>query len=206
MLNLTQFLKQEISRSDYLTAGFSPRSSRWAILLLRFNNEQNLSASAPSLNFYERLFTGKDAGTLNIPAYFSDISHGQLDLSASKVFDWMTIDANRSDYVGNIPDKDVPEKKFNRNGLIALGYQTALDYKVSLSQFDGIVYSFAGLIDLFGILGGMAVVCDTGSLWPSLLGQEMSHGYGLDHSRADGSQTDYMDIWDIMSTNVGGTL
>jgi hypothetical protein len=34
----------------------------------------------------------------------------------------------------------------------------------------------------------------------------MSHGYGLDHSRADGSLTDYLDIWDIMSTNVGGTF
>jgi hypothetical protein len=34
----------------------------------------------------------------------------------------------------------------------------------------------------------------------------MSHGYGLDHSRADGSQADYLDIWDVMSTNVGGTF
>jgi hypothetical protein len=66
------------------------------------------------------------------------------------------------------------------------------------------VYSFSGAIDLFGVTGGMAAVCDTLSLWPSLLGQEMGHGYGLDHSRADGSQAGYMDIRDIMSTNVGG--
>jgi hypothetical protein len=206
MTNLTQILQQEISLAGVLTAGLLSRPSKWAILLLRFNNEENLSASAPSLDFYERLFTGKGAGTLNVPAFFSDVSHGQLDLSASKVFDWVTINANRSDYVGNIADKDVPRGKFNRNGLMALGHQTALESKIPLSDYEGIVYSFAGLIDLFGVLGGMAAVCDTGSLWPSLLGQEMSHGYGLDHSRADGSQGDYMDIWDIMSTNVGGTF
>jgi len=206
MLNLAQILQQEISLRDVFTKGTTSRSSKWAILLLRFNNEQNLSGSAPPLDFYERLFTGKGAGTLNVPAFFSDMSHGQLDLSESKVFDWMTINANRSDYAGNVLDKDVPKGKFNRNGLMALGYQTALANKVALNDYQGIVYSFAGLIDLFGVLGGMAAVCDTGSLWPSLLGQEMSHGYGLDHSRADGSQADYLDIWDIMSTNVGGTF
>ena len=64
--------------------------------------------------------------------------------------------------------------------------------------------------DLFG--GGDGVVCDDGrwpddssgpgmsSLSPSLLGQEMGHAYGLDHSRAYGSTADYMDQWDVMST------
>ena len=54
--------------------------------------------------------------------------------------------------------------------------------------------------DLFGTLGGKAVVCDNNSMTPSLLGQEMGHGYGLDHSRADGSAADYQDRWDVMST------
>jgi hypothetical protein len=204
MLNLTHIIKQQTSLANVLTAALFSRPSKWAILLLRFNNEEDLSASAPSLDFYERLFTGKGAGTLNVPAFFSDASHGQLDLSASKVFDWITIDAKRSDYVGN--SADVPKGKFDRGGLIALGNKTALANNINLSDYDGIVYSFAGRIDLFGVRGGMAAVCDTASLWPSLLGQEMSHGYGLDHSRADGSQAEYMDIWDIMSTNVGGTF
>jgi hypothetical protein len=214
MLNLTQLLQQEISLAGVLTAALPSRPSKWAILLLRFNNEENLSATAPSLDFYERLFTGKGAGTLNVPAFFSDVSHGQLDLSASKVFgprpggaeNWMTINANRSDYAGNIDDTAVPKGKFNRNGLMALGHQTALDNKIPLGDYDGIVYSFCGIMDLFGSLGGMAAVCDTGSLWPALLGQEMGHGYGLNHSHADGSQAEYGDIWDIMSTNVQGVF
>src|SRR5215471_13264632 len=207
MHNLTQLLQTEInSLTGLLTTGLPSRPSKWAILLLRFNNEQSLSDAAPPFSFYEKLFTGKGAGTLNVPAFFADVSHGQLDLSGSQVFDWMTINANRSDYVGNILNKDVPAGKFNRNGLMVLGNRTALVNGVPLGAYDGIVYSFAGTIDLFGVTGGMAAVCDTASLWPSLLGQEMGHGYGLDHSRADGSQAEYMDIWDIMSTNVGGTF
>lgn len=209
MIDFSRLLRDGISLADLFSVKqlvTSARPSKWAILLLRFNNEKKLSDAAPSLDFYERLFTGKGAGTLNVPAFFFDVSHGQLDLSASKVFDWMTIDAKRNDFAGNIEDKDVPEGKFNRNGLMALAHQTALDNGVPLGDYDGVVYSFAGLIDLFGVTGGMTAVCDTGSLWPSLLGQEMGHGYGLDHSRADGSQAEYMDIWDIMSTNVGGTF
>ncbi len=52
--------------------------------------------------------------------------------------------------------------------------------------------------DLFG--GGAGVVCDTNVLHGSILGQEMGHGYGLDHSRENGSLADYRDRWDVMST------
>src|SRR3954447_22307497 len=103
MPDINQLLRREISVDNPLFTAqvLTPsRPSNWAILLLRFNNEQNLAVPPP--DFYQRLFTGKGAGTLNVPAFFADASHGQLDLSASQVFNWMTINANRSDYVGNI--------------------------------------------------------------------------------------------------------
>lgn len=53
--------------------------------------------------------------------------------------------------------------------------------------------------DLFG--GGDGVVADKNTLQPSILGQEMGHGYGLDHSRLEGLSDDYRDPWDIMSTS-----
>jgi hypothetical protein len=37
------------------------------------------------------------------------------------------------------------------------------------------------------------------TLFPRGLGQEMGHIYGLEHSRIDGSDVDYLDLWDIMS-------
>ena len=44
------------------------------------------------------------------------------------------------------------------------------------------------------------MVADKNTLQPSILGQEMGHGYGLDHSRLEGLSDDYRDPWDIMST------
>src|SRR5207249_1628669 len=34
----------------------------------------------------------------------------------------------------------------------------------------------------------------------ALWGQEMGHAFGLDHSRQNGSDSDYQDMWDVMST------
>src|SRR5207245_10596279 len=39
-----------------------------------------------------------------------------------------------------------------------------------------------------------------GAVQPARVGQEMGHGYGLVHSRVDGSTADYQDPWDTMST------
>ena len=132
MLNLAQLLQQGILLAEFLNAALPSRPSKWAILLLRFKNEQ-IFPPRPRRSISMSTFTGKGR-TLNVPAFFADVSHGQLDLSASKVFDWMTIDADRSDFAGNILDKDVPKGKFNRNGLMALGDKTALDNNIPLGD------------------------------------------------------------------------
>jgi hypothetical protein len=82
---------------------------------------------------------------------------------------------------------------------VALCEQTARNSGAPIDTFDGRVISMNGSVDLFGYVGGMTAFCDTNSLSPSPLGQEMSHGYGLDHARKNGSTADYQDPWDVMS-------
>jgi hypothetical protein len=93
----------------------------------------------------------------------------------------------------------------NRPNLIKWALQAAADNGDILSSFVSYVVCMNVPTDLFG--GGIGVVCDSNSMVPSLLGQEMGHFYGLDHSRADPLQpcgddsgVDYKDFWDVMST------
>ncbi len=168
--------------------------SPWAILLVRFSDDKGPS---PALKKYQDLFTSKSTD-LNMVEFFSDMSHGRLDVSGSKVFGWYTLAAKRADYVGNVYPQ--PAGKLNRNGLLDLARATAAAAGVALGDYSGVVVSGFQHVDLCGWVGGMAALCDSFSLTPSLLGQEMGHGYGLDHARLDGSADDYRDPWDVMST------
>jgi hypothetical protein len=192
----------DLSRYVDLTQFLDPTTeSRWAVLLCKFADD---SSSTLPLTTYRRLFTGEGTGSMNMVDYFLDMSHGKVDVSRSDVFGWYTLGRNRSDYAGNVATP--PEGKFNRNGLVELCKAAATgapaDMRADLSKYDGVVVSMNGATDLFGYVGGMAAFCDSLSLQPALLGQEMGHGYGLDHSRVDGSEDDYMDPWDVMS-NMG---
>ena len=184
---------------DQLISMQTVQSSPWAILLCKFSDTEE---HGQTRGFYEELFTGAGSGTLNMVDFFRDMSHGMLDLSKSRVFGWYTLSYRHADYIGNSP---AAPGKLDRMGLIAAGRQAASSatdplQKVDFSKFGGVVVVMAGQVDLFGVTGGMAAVCDDLSLQPSLLGQEMGHGYGLDHSRKQGDLDDYQDPWDIMST------
>lgn len=164
-------------------------ASPWAILLCKFSDDD----SEPfARDFYEDLFTRSGAGTQNMVDFFADASHGALDLGGSRVLGWYTLDQKRSDYVGSGANQQ------GRNDLVDWARAKAVAENVDLSAFVGVVVCMNVATDLFG--GGGRVVCDNTNMQPSLLGQEMGHGYGLSHSRIDGSTADYMDPWDIMST------
>ena len=173
--------------------GYQP--SKWAVLCVCFHDDPAL---LPDLEPREWLFTGEGSGTMNMVDYFNDMSHGKLDLSDSEVLGWYRLATVRADYVGNVYPQ--PTGKLNRNGLLQSARDAATAAGVNLARFDGVVVSAFGGTDLCGWVGGMAALCDDNSLQPSLLGQEMGHGYGLDHARLDGSPADYMDPWDVMST------
>ncbi|MFN8222540.1 MAG: hypothetical protein U0R50_04740 [Gaiellales bacterium] len=185
---------------DLVISGLAPFfkrrvSSPWAIVVVTFKDDPKPSSS---LAKYEAVFTSTGEGTLNMVDYFWEMSHGMLDLSGTKVFGPYVLDRPRADYVGNVYPQ--PAGKLNRNGILDLAKATATTAGVDLTQFAGVVVCGTPQLDLCGWVGGGAALCDDLSLQPSLLGQEMGHGYGLDHSRRDGSLDDYQDAWDTMST------
>lgn len=183
----------------------------WAVLRCKFKDND----SEPyDRQHYDDLFTSSGVGKLNLVDFFADMSHGQLDLSGSRVFGWYTLDMNRSAYLaGLVPGLTKEEIDAvitkARNDLITLARQAASADLVKNGPFFSVVVCMNVPTDLFG--GGTGAVCDDGrwpensagpgmsSMSPSLLGQEMGHVYGLAHSRADGSTADYMDPWDVMS-------
>jgi hypothetical protein len=175
--------------------------SRWAILLCKFSADQ--SATLP-VDHYKRLFTGAGADSNNMTNFFSIMSHGQLDLTNSKVFGWLTIGIkDKAEYdsfdAKHAADPSIPG---SRDNLMAVCKQEAIKQGVPLQNFAGVVICMNGPMDYFGALGAMTAVFDSAtSLRPSVIGQEMGHGYGLDHSRREGSQQDYQDPWDVMSTD-----
>ena len=171
----------------------------WAILLTKFND--NNDEPFPRLR-YEEIFTTAGAGKWNMVDYFRDMSHGKLDLSGTQVFGWYTLDKATADYTGSGLNPS------GRDELLQWAKDKATSEGVNLGDFHNVVVVLNSGRDLFGGLNG--VVCgDDGAnsafsgLSPSFLGQEMGHGYGLNHSRREGSTVDYTDPFDVMSVDAG---
>ena len=138
--------------------------------------------------------------------FFRDMSHGQLDLSRSRVFGWYTLDKTLSDYKSGVA-ADVNE---GRGALIEWARQAAEVDLTEHGPFFSVMVCMNVVTDVFG--GATGAACDDGrepvgtlaegvsSMSPSVVGQEMGHVYGLQHSRRYGSPDAYKDRWDAMST------
>jgi hypothetical protein len=168
------------------------------VLLCRYQDNQT---EPYPVSRFEELFTASGVGKYNMVEFFRDCSHGRADLSGSKVFGWLDLPMKRSDYTG---DGTNPA---GRDALVAAAIDAGEKHSgFRRADFFNVVVVPNQPTDLFGGFGG--VVADDGrypgngmsGLSPSLLGQEMGHGYGLEHSRIDGSADDYKDQWDVMST------
>lgn len=194
-----------VTRSDVVSriiAGLTGRTpSPWLVIVVRFSDDRHsfrISPTGDRLAHYKRVFTGEGRGTLNLVDYFREMSHGLLDLSNTTVVGPYRLPRPRADYVGNVYPQ--PEGKLNRNGVLDLARATAAAKGIEVSKYVGVVVCGTPALDLCGWVGGMAALCDDDSLQPSLLGQELGHGYGSDHSGRDGSTEEYADAWDTMST------
>jgi M6 family metalloprotease-like protein len=181
----------------------------WAVLRCKFNDDQS-EAFPDFLRICQQFFTqpgGPSGAGYNAVQFFLDMSHGQLDLTRSKVSDWLQLDIPSNNTVGQA-------------GIIALAKEAAANTGFDVSQYFGVIVftnSTLGWSQGYRDPPGPAVASDwrrvdgrkfDGTLGPrgtgggngtETFGHEMGHGYGLGHSRRDGSDDDYRDRWDIMS-------
>src|SRR5438552_957186 len=195
----------------------------WAVLLCKVKSDAtgrfdpkseppNSAGVLPFRTVCENFFTKTNAGS-NAVRFFSDMSHGNLDLSGSQVLGWYTLEVNITGYTA----AGDPVLDKTQGEVVSLARQAATNAGVSLNPFVAVVVimnfatgwaqgapgwmaadwrrvdgrNFDGTLGPRGGGGGNGV---------QAFGQEMGHGYGLDHSRRDGSDVDYQDPWDIMST------
>jgi hypothetical protein len=168
-------------------------ASPWAILLCRFSDS---NVEPFTRNYYENLFTNAGTGLRNMVDFFRDYSHGHIDIGGSEVFGWLTIPHPKSDYTGS------GANPAGRSQLTGWVRQAASDAGIDLTRFYGVVGCMNVPTDLFGGKD-RNVITPSGNIpndmSPSMLAQEMLHGYGADHSRLEGG-ADYTDKWDAMST------
>jgi hypothetical protein len=181
--------------------------TRWAVLLCKFKNDQSEPPTVPDFRaICDRFFTHPNAG-YNAFQFFSDMSHGNVDLTGSEVLGWFTINANQGD---SLP----------QGVLMNLAKQAAVNAGVDLRRFFGTilimnlmtgwaqgdgntrsVWADWRRIDGRNPDGTLGTRVDTGGgNGTEVFGQEMGHGYRLNHSRREGSNAEYQDLWDIMSS------
>lgn len=163
--------------------------ARWAVLMCKF---RDMPDEPLGKLHYWKLFTPAGSGSYNLVDFFNSASNDRVDISRTDVYGWLTLDHDRSEYVGSGVNPG------GRAQLMTWGRDAAALAGIDLTPYMGVVVTTNVQCDLFG--GGIGVACDPFGLDPSLLGQEMGHGFGLDHSRIDGSADDYRDQWDVMST------
>jgi hypothetical protein len=163
----------------------------WAVILCKFKG----ATDEPfAIQYYRDLFTIDDTGSpWNMVRYFSDYSHGRLDLTGTKVFGWYQLDKTVDQY--NALGQNA------RGALIQWAQDAVGADGVVLTTFFSTVVCTNGWHDIGAWIDAppQGVVAQGPTPIPAVLGEEMGHVYGLMHSRIDGSDGDYLDPWDGMS-------
>lgn len=197
----------------------------WAILLCKFKSSPPGTVLInPNLDFKticRQFFSSPNAG-FNAVRFFADMSHQKLDLSGSKVFGWYTLNTSISNY-NAAGDPVIDNGKTSQTAVVEMAKQAARDAGVDLASFAGVVVIMdiatgwaqgwpSGQlpkgnvaadwrrVDARNADGTKGVPAAGGGNGTEVFAQEMAHGFGMEHSRKDGSEEEYQDRWDSMST------
>jgi|GEM_PF-3457755 len=194
--------------NDPFQTHISDLYSEWESVFGGFWISQNMSINCASDNrtimgLYQQFFTSQGYSTFNIVRYWNDMSHGNIDTSTSEVFPCiLDITKEQAAAIAKSPGGRQYQNDIFKKAKSALQQQYDVDWK----NYFGVIVSFqtpdhgaqGGWFD-----GGPGVFMDIRHVvgnGTQVWGHEMGHAYGLDHSRADCSNEDYMDPWDMMST------
>ena len=182
----------------------------WAVILCRFQGEAaDANREAPVASFFREVFT---PGTGGLVEYWRDVSLGSVDVTGSRVFDWVEI---------NIPR--IKAGGIGREALIDAAIRAAqLRGDDPLSGFHSQIAVYPhnwakegappdadwsdpvwGQYWIDGSADGRGKVCLTPPFNGNITAHEMGHGFGMNHDVGPDLTTasDYSDPACIMSQN-----
>jgi hypothetical protein len=160
----------------------------WAILLCRFTDRPT---EPQPVGYYEDLYTRH--GTGGLADYWNDVSFGNIDLTGSRVFGWLTM---------NHTTADVSQLTFpgQRDVLVQWGRDAAAAAGIDLTPFRQVLVVHNYGVDHGAAGNGIVIVHQDPALCEmGFISHEMGHGLGLPHSYSANPDFEYGDGWDVMS-------
>ena len=143
------------------------------------------------MDYYEDLYTRH--GTGGLADYWRDVSFGNLDLTGSKVFGWLTMNHSSSEVATlTFPGQRGVLVQWGRDAAAAAGIDLSPFRQVLVVHNYGVDHGAAG--NGIVIVHQDPAVCEFG-----FISHEMGHGLGLPHSLSANPDFVYGDGWDVMS-------
>lgn len=191
---------------------FEPVSEKkpWAIILCRFKGAQVHPTERDTEDFYRRLFEPRSGGLVE---YWRDASLGAVDITGSRVFDWVEVDIPR-DKAGGWAQSNPPGP--GRSGLVDAAIRAVL--QGGDDRLDGFFSQIAVYCENWSVddvpvaqqFGGSAFWIDGSAdgrgkvtLTPphaaDITAHEMGHGFGMRHDANADASDFYQDPCCIMS-------